>query len=190
MLIGGEAMGNEESGRAQAPPRYLGLDIGTKRIGVAVSDELGLLARPVMTLERKRNPKEDLRSLARLCRKYDCVAIVAGNPLHLSGEMSAQGERARKFAGELAALAALPLHLWDERLTSREAHAILYEAGLPRQEHGAVVDQVAATLILQGFLDAQRAFDPALAADTVMKLGDVAGFEDEELEVGGAAAEG
>lgn len=136
--------------------RYLGLDIGTKRIGVAVSDELGLTAQPVMTLERKRNPKDDLRSLARLCRKYGCAGIVAGDPLHLSGEKSAQAERARSFAGELAAMAELPLHLWDERLTSREAHAILYEAGRPRQEHRAVVDQVAATLILQGFLDAQR----------------------------------
>ena len=141
-------------------PRYLGLDIGTKRIGVAVSDELGMLAQPVMTLERKRNPKDDLRSLVRLCRKYGCVAIVAGNPLHLSGEKGAQTERAHRFAEELAGMAGLPLHLWDERLTSREAHAILYEAGRPRQEHRAVVDQVAAALILQGFLDAQRAFDP------------------------------
>lgn len=146
--------------------RYLGLDIGTKRIGVAVSDELGLLAQPVMTLERKRNPKDDLRSLARLCRKYGCAGIVAGDPVHLlSGEASAQTERARKFAGELAEMAGLPLHLWDERLTSREAHAILYEAGKPRQEHGAVVDQVAATLILQGFLDARRAFEPVPLPD-------------------------
>jgi putative Holliday junction resolvase len=141
--------------------RYLGLDIGTKRIGVALSDELGLTAQPVMTLERKRNPKDDLRSLARLCRKYGCAGIVAGDPLHLSGEASAQTERARKFAGELAEMAGVPLHLWDERLTSREAHAILYEAGRPRQEHKAVVDQIAAALILQGFLDAQRAMHPA-----------------------------
>ena len=146
-------------------PRYMGLDIGTKRIGVALSDELGLTAQPLMTLERKRNPKDDLRSLARLCRKYGCSGIVAGNPLHLSGEKSVQTDRALKFAGELAAMAGVSLHLWDERLTSREAHAILYEAGRPRQEHRAVVDQVAATLILQGFLDAQRAIDPDLTPD-------------------------
>ncbi|HEY9126970.1 MAG TPA: Holliday junction resolvase RuvX [Acidobacteriaceae bacterium] len=151
-------------GGALARPRYLGLDIGTKRIGVAVSDELGLLAQPVMTLERKRNPKDDMRSLARLCRKHGCAGIVAGDPLHISGDRSAQTERARKFAEELSAMAGLPLHLWDERLTTQQAHAILYEAGKPRQEHKAVVDQVAATLILQGFLDAQRAFDPAPAA--------------------------
>lgn len=153
----------------------MGLDVGTKRIGVAVSDELGVTAQPLMTLERKRNPKDDLRSLVRLCRKYGCAAIVAGNPLHLSGEKSAQTERARKFAEDLAAMAGLPLHLWDERLTSREAHAILYEAGRPRQEHRALVDQVAATLILQGFLDAQRAFDPAPLPD----VGEMPEFEAE-----------
>jgi putative holliday junction resolvase len=139
----------------RAPIRYLGLDIGSKRIGVAVSDQLGLTAQPVLTLPRKRNPKDDLRSLARLCRKYECAAIVAGNPLHLSGEPSPQAEKSRAFAQQLAALANLPLHLWDERLTSREAHAILYAAGKTRQEHKPLVDQVAAVLILQSFLDHQ-----------------------------------
>jgi putative Holliday junction resolvase len=132
------------------------LDIGTKRIGVAVSDELGLLAQPVMTLERKRSPREDMRSLARLCRRFGCVGIVAGNPLHLSGEASGQTVRAQEFARELAELAGLPLTLWDERLTSRAAHEILYQSGKSRAEHKAVVDQVAAVLILQSFLDAGR----------------------------------
>jgi putative holliday junction resolvase len=136
--------------------RYLGLDVGSKRIGVAVSDELGLLAQPVLTLTRKRNPREDLRSLARLCRRFGCVGIVVGDPLHLSGEASAQAGKTRAFAEELGLLAGLPVHLWDERLTSREAHEILYAAGKSRQEHKPLVDQVAAVLILQGFLDAQR----------------------------------
>ena len=174
--------GNEGDARGAGIPRYLGLDIGVKRIGVAVSDELGLMARPVMTLERKRNPKDDLRSLARLCRKHDCVGVVAGNPLHLSGEKSAQGERARKFGEELAAMAGVPLYLWDERLTSREAHAILYEAGRPRQEHRAVVDQVAATLILQGFLDAQRALDPTAGLDAAKGLEDAPKDTDRDRE--------
>jgi putative Holliday junction resolvase len=137
-----------------AIPRYLGLDVGSKRIGVAVSDELGLTAQPVMTLVRKRNPREDMRSLARLCRKFGCAGLVVGNPLHLSGELSAQAEKIQRFAAELASLAGIPLHLWDERLTSRDAHEILYAAGKPRQEHKPLVDQVAATLILQSFLDA------------------------------------
>lgn len=137
-------------------PRYLALDVGSKRIGVAVSDELGLTAQPVLTLTRKRNPKDDLRSLARLCRRFGCAGIVVGNPLHLSGAESAQATKIQAFASDLAELAGLPLHLWDERLTSREAHAILYAAGKSRQEHKPLVDQVAAVLILQSFLDARR----------------------------------
>ena len=138
------------------PIRYLGLDIGSKRIGVAVSDELGLTAQPVLTLDRKRNPRDDMRSLARLCRRFSCSAIVAGDPLHLSGEASPQGEKTRTFALKLGQLAELPVHFWDERLTSRAAHEILYQAGKTRQEHVALVDQVAAVLILQSFLDARR----------------------------------
>jgi putative Holliday junction resolvase len=138
-------------------PRYLGIDVGGRRIGVAVSDELGLTALPLLTLERKRIggsiSRDDLRSLARLARKYTVVGIVVGNPVHLSGEVSPQAARTQAFAAELGRLTGLPIHLWDERLTTREAHQILYEAGHPRQEHRRVVDQVAATLILQSFLD-------------------------------------
>jgi putative Holliday junction resolvase len=140
-----------------ASVRYLGLDVGNRRIGVAVSDELGVTAQPVMTLERRRSAREDLRSLARLSRRFGVAGIVVGNPVHLSGEMSPQATRTQAFAAELGQLAGLPVHLWDERLTSREAHRILYEAGHPRQEHRQVVDQVAATLILQSFLDERAA---------------------------------
>jgi putative holliday junction resolvase len=133
--------------------RYLGLDVGNRRIGVAVSDELGLTAQPVLTLERKRSRREDLRSLARLCRRFGVAGIVVGNPLHLKGDASPQAAKTQAFAAELGELTGLPIHLWDERLTSHEAHQILYEAGRKRQEHRRVVDQVAAVLILQGFLD-------------------------------------
>jgi putative Holliday junction resolvase len=136
-------------------PRYLGLDVGNRRIGVAVSDELGLTAQPVLTLERKHNQREDLRSLARLCRRFGVAGIVVGNPVHLSGDLSPQAAKTQTFAAELGALTGLPIHLWDERLTSREAHHILYEAGRPRQQHRSVVDQVAATLILQSFMEAR-----------------------------------
>lgn len=136
-------------------PRYLGLDVGNRRIGVAVSDELGLTAQPVLTLERRRNTREDLRSLARLCRRFGVAGIVVGNPVHLSGETSPQAAKTQAFADALGELTGLPIHLWDERLTTHEAHRILYEAGHERQEHRRVVDQVAATLILQEFLDKQ-----------------------------------
>ena len=148
---------NGEGRQLENYPRYLGLDIGNRRVGVAVSDELGLTAQPVLTLERRRPApsisRDDLRSLARLAKRFSVVGIVVGNPVHLSGELSPQAAKTQAFATELGALTGLPIHLWDERLTSREAHQILYEAGRPRQDHRRVVDQVAATLILQSFLD-------------------------------------
>lgn len=139
----------------ETKPRYLGLDVGNRRIGVAVSDELGLTAQPVMTLERRHNRREDLRSLGRLARRYAVAGIVVGNPLHLSGDVSPQAAKTQAFAAELGELTGLPIILWDERLTSREAHQILYEAGHARQEHRKVVDQVAATLILRSFMEGQ-----------------------------------
>lgn len=137
-------------------PRYLALDVGAKRIGIAVSDELGLTAQPVMTLEVRRNRREDLRSIARLARRFGVAGIVVGHPVHLSGEVGARAAKVQQFAAELGEVAGLPIHLWDERLTTHEAQQILYAAGRPRQEHKEVVDQVAATLILQSFLDEQH----------------------------------
>ncbi len=134
-------------------PRYLGLDLGNRRIGVAVSDQLGLLAHPVLTLTRTGKRRDDLRSLARLCRRFGVTGIVIGHPLRLSGEQSPQAARTQTFAAELGSLTGLPTHLWDERLTTHQAHQMLYEAGRPRQAHRRVVDQVAAALILQSFLD-------------------------------------
>jgi putative Holliday junction resolvase len=133
--------------------RFLGLDVGTKRIGVAVSDELGLTAQPVLTLERHRNRRDDLRSLARLARRFGVAGIVVGNPLHLSGDISKGAINTQAFAAQLGELTGLPIHLWDERLTTHAAHEILYQAGHERQQHRRVVDQVAATLILQSFLE-------------------------------------
>ena len=120
---------------------------------MAVSDELGLTAQPVLTLTRRHNRRDDLRSLARLCRRFGVAGIVVGNPVHLSGDVSPQAAKTQAFAAELGELTGLPIHLWDERLTTREAHQILYEAGHARQQHRGVVDQVAATLILQSFMD-------------------------------------
>jgi putative Holliday junction resolvase len=90
--------------------RYLALDVGNRRIGVAVSDELGLTAQPVLTLERKRNPRDDLRSLARLARRFGVTGIVVGNPRYLSGGESPQALKTRAFAAELGELTGLPIH--------------------------------------------------------------------------------
>lgn len=143
-----------ESGK---PARYLGLDVGNRRVGVAVSDELGLTAQPVLTLQRKSNLRDDLRSLARLARRFGVAGIVVGLPLHLSGEESLQAKKTRAFADELGTLTGLPVHFEDERLTTEAAHAVLYEAGRMRQAHRRIVDQVAAVLILKGFLEGQGA---------------------------------
>jgi len=142
------------------PPRFLALDIGSKRIGVAVSDELGLTAQPVLTLDRRRNLREDLRSLARLCRRYQVAGIVVGNPLSSEGQITPKAAKIQSLAADLSEIAQLPIHLWDERLTSHEAHQILYQAGHARQTHSRVVDQIAATLILQSFLDQRHNTPP------------------------------
>jgi len=132
----------------------MGLDVGDRRVGVAVSDERGLTAHPVLTLHRT-NRKDDLRSLARVLRKHGCTEIVVGNPLYMSGDLSPQAVKAQAFAEMLRQEFGLPVLLWDERLTTTEAHRLLHEAGRAGSEHKKVVDQVAAVLILQGFLDSR-----------------------------------
>lgn len=134
----------------------MGLDVGDRRVGVAVSDELGLTAQPVLTLVRS-NRRQDLKSIQRLIRKYHCSAIVVGNPLYMSGDQSPQAAKAQTFAQMLRDETGLPVHLWDERLTTMEAHRHLHAAGRAGSEHKAVVDQVAAVLILEGYLSARKA---------------------------------
>lgn len=140
---------------AETAPRIMGLDVGDRRIGVAVSDALGLTAQPVLTLVRS-NRREDLKSLQRLIRKHNCAAVVVGNPLHMSGDQSPQAAKAQAFAQTLREETGLPVHLWDERLTTTEAHRHLHAAGRPGTGHRAVVDQVAAVLILESYLLAQK----------------------------------
>ncbi len=133
----------------------MGLDVGDRRIGVAVSDALGLTAQPVLTLVRS-NRKQDVKSLLRLIRRHNCSAIVVGNPLYMSGDVSPQAVKAQSFAQILREETGLPVHLWDERLTTTEAHRHLHAAGRPGSEHKAVVDQVAAVLILESYLEARK----------------------------------
>jgi putative holliday junction resolvase len=134
--------------------RILGLDVGDRRIGVAVSDELGLTAQPVLTLTRK-NRRQDLGSLARLLRKYGCAQVVVGNPLYMSGDVSPQALKAQAFAQTLQLETGVGVTLWDERLSSTEAHRHLDAAGRTGDRRD-VIDQVAAVLILQSFLDSRR----------------------------------
>ena len=101
--------------------RIMGLDVGDRRVGVAVSDELGLTAQPVLTLVRK-NRRQDLGSLRRLVRKYGCNQVVVGNPLYMSGDVSPQALKAQALAQDLQSETGVQVTLWDERLSTTEAH--------------------------------------------------------------------
>lgn len=137
-----------------ATGRVMALDVGKVRIGVALSDPLGYTAQPLLTVWRKSRG-EDLRSLLRLIRKHEVTEIVVGNPLHMSGDVSPWAMKVQKFAEELRVRSGIPVHLWDERLSSVAAHEILDEAGHDRRDRKYVIDQVAAVVILRGWMEAQ-----------------------------------
>jgi putative Holliday junction resolvase len=132
----------------------MGLDVGSKRIGIAVSDLLGITAQGLETLQRT-NKRYDFQHLRRLIRDYNVTEIVVGLPLRLSGADSAQTEKVNAFADELRERFQLPVHLWDERLTSVQANRVLREAELSIEKRAAAVDRMAAVLILQSFMDAR-----------------------------------
>ena len=138
-----------------AVSRILGLDHGARRIGVAISDELGLTAQPLLTIVHS-NARNDLRSIGRLLRRYGCAGIVIGWPIHLSGDRSPRAIAAEKFADSLRAEFNLPVHLWDERMSTAEAHRHLDAVGRGARDRKDVIDQIAAVLILQSWLDAQQ----------------------------------
>jgi putative holliday junction resolvase len=132
--------------------RILGLDVGSKRIGIAVSDPLGITAQGLETLQR-RNKRLDFEALAELVRTYSVAEIVVGFPLRMSGEEGVQAEKMQRFAEELRERLKLPVHLWDERLTSAEANRLLRETEMSIRRRGQVVDRMAAVLILQSWME-------------------------------------
>jgi putative pre-16S rRNA nuclease len=134
--------------------RILAIDYGSRRMGLAVSDPLGITAQGLETLERK-NRRSDFARLERVLREYQVAEIVLGNPLRMSGEEGTQSRKAAEFAEELRRRFQLPVHLWDERLTSSEANRVLREAEVSLQKRTRAVDRMAATLILQSFLQAR-----------------------------------
>ena len=134
--------------------RALGLDLGTKTIGLAVSDELFITAQGITTLER-RGPRKDLEALSEKVANYSVDRFVIGLPLNMDGSEGPRAEATRKFGAALEAATNLPVIYWDERLTTVSAHRMLLEADVSRQKRKQVVDQIAAVLILQGWMDAQ-----------------------------------
>ncbi|HEY0263409.1 MAG TPA: Holliday junction resolvase RuvX [Granulicella sp.] len=137
--------------------RVLALDVGDKRIGLAISDELGMTAQPLFTLHRT-GKKADLKSIGRVLRKYGIREVVVGNPLYMSGDLSPQAMKAQAFAEEVKVEFGVTIHLWDERLTTTEAHRLLDDVGHSsmRGERKGIIDQVAAVLILEGWLAARE----------------------------------
>jgi putative holliday junction resolvase len=131
--------------------RVLALDVGKKRIGLALSDELGMTAQGIETLQRTRI-REDLEKLRDLAVRSNVKVLLIGKPLHMSGDESRQSEYTREFAARLAEHIQLPVVFWDERLTSVEAGRILRAGGASLEQHKKSVDRLSAVLLLESYL--------------------------------------
>jgi putative Holliday junction resolvase len=139
---------------AGRPPRVLGLDVGAKRIGLAISDPLGITAQGLETLHRQ-NKRSDFAQMEQVIRDYQVAEIVIGLPLRMTGGEGIQAEKMQAFADEIRRRFRLPVHLWDERLSSAQANRLLRETDMSIKRRGEVVDQMAAVLILQSWMDAR-----------------------------------
>ncbi|WP_035290814.1 Holliday junction resolvase RuvX [Clostridium sp. KNHs214] len=135
--------------------RILGLDIGDRTIGVAVSDPLGWIAGGVTTIRRK-NEEYDLQELDKLCKEYEVELIVAGLPKNMNGTLGPQSEKVLEFCEKIKEKTNLSIKMWDERLTTVAAHKAMIEGDLSRAKRKKIVDKIAAIYILQGYLDSIR----------------------------------
>lgn len=135
--------------------RILALDLGKSRIGLALSDELGLTAQGLETLQRT-NIREDLGRLAQLAAEKNVSEILLGNPLHMSGRAGRQAEYARDFGERLHAATGIPVKFWDERLTTVEAQRVLRGSGISIQKRARAVDRLAAVILLESYLDSRN----------------------------------
>jgi putative Holliday junction resolvase len=133
--------------------RTMGLDVGGRRVGVAISDEMGMIASPLATIDLDR---DGLERLVELISRYDPVLIVVGLPVTMRGREGSQAVETKAFAARLAERIDRPIVFWDERLTSSAAERLLTDAGVGRKRRRELVDAVAAALLLQSYLDAQR----------------------------------
>ncbi|MFB5662163.1 Holliday junction resolvase RuvX [Alteribacillus sp. HJP-4] len=137
--------------------KIIGLDVGMKRIGVAVSDALGWTAQGVETIHIKGNdPRESFNRIRELIDEFEAGSIVVGLPKNMNGTIGPRGEQCKEFAADLNASFQLPVHLYDERLTTKAAERTLLEADVSRKKRKKVIDKMAAVMILQGYLDQQQ----------------------------------
>jgi len=135
--------------------RFLGLDIGSKRIGLALSDELGIIAQGLPTLNRT-TPKNDIRKLLEIASQHKVEKIVIGLPKNLNGTLGKSAEQVLAFIQEMKAKTAIPVDVWDERFSTVAVTRTLVSANVSRRRRKEVVDKLAAVYILQGFLDNHR----------------------------------
>lgn len=135
--------------------RIMGLDYGTKTVGVAICDPLGITAQAVETIERKTENKlrKTLARIEALVEEYEVEKIVLGLPKHMNNDIGERAEKALEFGEMLRRRTGLEVVMWDERLTTVEAERTLIESGVRREHRKQFVDQIAAVFILQGFLD-------------------------------------
>jgi len=136
--------------------RVLALDLGKKRIGLAISDGLGITAQGLDTLARI-NKRTDLAILAKLIQERSVTQILMGNPLHMSGREGRQSEWTQEFARDLEKRTGIPVKMWDERLTTVEASRVLRASGIGIEKRKAAVDQLSAVILLQSYLDSAAA---------------------------------
>jgi len=141
----------------------MGLDVGDKTIGIAISDALLLTAQSRPTLRRK-DLKSDIEFLRQLAAENEVHQIVMGQPLHMDGRESTQSQKVARFAEELKKVLDLPVAFWDERLTSFEAEQHLEQMGLNWRQRREQVDKIAAMIILQNYLDNQKSSQPGLTS--------------------------
>ena len=132
--------------------RILGLDIGSKTIGVAISDPLGWTAQGVTTIRRTKK-ESDLEEIKKICKEYSVDTIVIGLPKNMNGSIGESGERVLEFSNQIKEYTGLKVEMWDERLTTVAAHKAMLEADLSRNKRKKIVDKIAAIYILQGYLD-------------------------------------
>ena len=135
--------------------RILGVDLGEKRVGLAISDPLGFTAQGIPTLQ-VTGKKDLIRGLTEVCRKYQVKEVVVGLPINMDGSHGAKAKQAIALVPELETALQIPIKTWDERLTSREAGRLMLQEGLSRQKQKMNSDRMAATLILQNYLESKR----------------------------------
>jgi putative Holliday junction resolvase len=135
--------------------RWMGLDYGDKTIGVAVSDELGWTAQGLETI-RRQTPDKDAQRIADILKQYEVTEIVVGLPKNMNNTIGPRGEICIAFSQDLQQRLQVPVHLWDERLTTVSATRVLLEADVSRKKRKAVIDKMAAALILQGYMDSKK----------------------------------